>query len=144
MRESIDSFYIRMAYFVSERSTCIRRKVGAVIVRNKQLLSIGYNGVPPKVDHCTKESCIRTKLNIPSGERQELCYGAHGELNAISTAAENGINIKGSTLYCTTYPCAYCAKAIVRSGIIKVVYKEGYPDELTKNILQNIEVVKFE
>ena len=144
MRESIDSFYIRMARFISERSTCTRRKVGAIIVRDKMVLGVGYNGVPSKIKHCTKETCIRTRLNIPSGERHELCYGVHSEANAIATAAKNGVNINNSTLYCTTYPCAYCAKIIVSSGISKVVYSEGYPDELSKTIMQNIEVVKYE
>lgn len=143
MRESLDNFYMKMAYLVSERSTCLRRKVGAVIVKNKIVLSTGYNGAPSGIEHCSSESCVRKKLNVPSGERQELCRGSHSEMNAISQAARTGTNIDGSTLYCTTYPCAYCAKAIVNAGITRVVYTEGYPDKLTEEMLKNIKVEKY-
>lgn len=142
-RDSIDIFYIKMAYLVSERSTCLRRKVGSVIVKDAIVLSTGYNGSPSKIPHCTSETCIRTKLNIPSGERHEMCRGSHSEINAIAQAAKQGINIDGATLYCTTQPCIYCAKAMVNAGIKRIVFVENYGngfDELTKEMLQNIQV----
>ena len=144
MRLNRKDFFMKLAYTYAEQSTCCRRKVGAVVVRDDRELSAGYNGAPPGIEHCTPETCIRTKLNIPSGERQELCMGGHAEQNAIANAAENGVAIKGSTLYCTTFPCAYCSKAIVRAGIIKVIYCEGYPDEISTKILKNIIVEKYE
>lgn len=142
-REELDEFYIRMAYLVSTRSTCIRRKVGAVIVKDKIVLSTGYNGAPTEISHCNSDTCIRNKLNIPSGERHEMCRGAHAENNAIAQAARKGISIEGATIYCTTQPCIYCAKSIVNSGIKRLIYSEPYGngmDELTMEMLQNIEV----
>ena len=142
-----DEFYMKLAYSYAEQSTCLRRKVGAVIVRDGRQLSAGYNGAPPKIAHCTSDTCIRTKLNIHSGQQQELCRGGHAEQNAIANAAENGVAIKGSTLYCTTQPCIYCSKAIARAGIVRIVYAESYAngmDELTKEMLQNIKVEKYE
>lgn len=142
-RESIDDFYLKAAYLVSERSTCTRRKVGAIIVRDKIILSTGYNGAPRNIEHCTTKTCIRTKLNIPSGEKHELCRGGHAEANAIAQAAMNGINIKGSTIYCTTQPCVYCAKLMANAGIERIVYSEPYGkgmDELTLEMLQNIKI----
>lgn len=147
MREPLDIFYLKMAYFMSERSTCARRKVGAVLVKDRMVLSSGYNGAPKHVEHCTPETCIRTKLNIPSGERQEMCIGAHAEMNAISQASYHGICTKDATIYCTTQPCLYCSKAIINAGIKRIVYCEDYGrgmDELTKKILSNIEVVKID
>mgnify|MGYP001029677527 CR=1 FL=1 len=143
IRDSIDVFYIKMAYLASQRSTCIRRKVGAVIVRDKVVLGTGYNGAPKKIEHCNKNSCIRKKLNIPSGEKHELCRGSHAEANAIAQAAANGININGATLYCTTQPCIYCAKLCVNAGIKRIVFSEPYNNEfndLIEEMLQNIQV----
>ena len=125
-RVSKDIFFMKLAYQYAEQSTCVRRKVGCVIVRNNTQLSGGYNGVPTGLQHCTDETCIRKKLNIPSGQQHEKCRGAHSEMNAISQAAKNGVNIDGSTIYCTTQPCIYCAKAIVNSGIKRLVYCESY------------------
>jgi dCMP deaminase len=145
MTRKQDEFYMGICYkYADERSTCLRRKVGAVLVKNDTQLTGGFNGAPRKVPHCTKETCIRIKNNVPSGERHELCIGAHAESNAINQAAKFGISVDGATLYCTTYPCSSCAKQIVNSGIVEVVYKEGYGDELTNYILQNIIVRKFE
>lgn len=142
-RENIDLHYIKMAYLISERATCTRRKVGAVIVRNGIVLSTGYNGAPNKIDHCSNETCIRRKLNIPSGERHEMCRGSHAEVNAIAQAARNGVNIDNSIMYCTTQPCVYCAKAMVNAGIKTLIYSEDYGnglDDLTKEMLKNIEI----
>ena len=145
-RIDLDLFYLKMAYLVSERSTCIRRHVGCVIVRDSIVLSTGYNGVPRLLEHCSSNICIRNKLNIPSGEKHELCRGSHSEVNAIAQAAKNGVNIDNSTIYITTQPCIYCAKALVNAGIKRIVYCEDYGrglDELTKEMLKNIEVVKI-
>ena len=142
-RVSKDIFFMKLAYQYAEQSTCVRRKVGAVIVKDNIQLSGGYNGAPSGLQHCTNETCIRKKLNISSGQQHEKCRGAHGEMNAISQAAKNGVNIDGSTIYCTTQPCIYCAKAIVNSGIKRLVYCESYGngmDELTSEMLQNIQV----
>lgn len=141
MRDNIDIFYLKMAYLISERSTCIRRHVGAVIVRDKVVLSTGYNGAVSGAKHCTKETCLR--IGKKSGEKIEQCRAGHAESNAIANAAKNGVNINGATLYCTTQPCSYCAKLIANSGIKKLIFSEPYGDsfdDLTKEILQNIEI----
>lgn len=143
-RDDIDIFYMKMAYLMSERSTCLRRQVGSVIVRDKIVLSTGYNGVPKDLPHCN--TCLRQELNIPSGQRHELCRASHAEGNAIAQAAMNGVNINGATIYCTTQPCLYCAKLIVNSGIKRLVYCEDYAnglDDLTLEMLSNIVVEKI-
>lgn len=143
-RDDIDIFYMKMAYLMSERSTCLRRRVGSVIVRDKIVLSTGYNGVPKDLPHCN--TCLRQELNIPSGQRHELCRASHAEGNAIAQAAMNGVNINGATIYCTTQPCLYCAKLIVNSGIKRLVYCEDYAnglDDLTLEMLSNIVVEKI-
>jgi dCMP deaminase len=142
-RESLDVFFMKLAYSYAERSTCIRRNVGTVIVKNNIQISGGYNGAPKGMEHCNDSVCIRKKYGIRSGEKQELCRGAHSEANAIAQAAQNGINIDGTTMYCTTQPCVYCAKLIANSGIKRLVFSEYYGngfDELTKEILQNIQI----
>lgn len=144
MRLEKDDFFMKLAYTYAEQSTCTRRKVGAVIAKDKRQLSGGYNGAPSGIHHCTSETCLRTVNNIPSGERQELCIGGHAESNAIANAAEEGIALKGSTLYCTTYPCAYCSKIIVRAGIVRIVYAEGYSDPISEKVLKNIKIEKYE
>lgn len=147
-RVDLDLYYLKMAYLVSERSTCIRRHVGCVLVSpTGHVLSTAFNGIPEKLPHCTNETCIRKKLNIPSGEKHELCMGAHAESNAIAFAARNGSTVEGGTIYITTQPCIYCAKIIVNAGIKRIVYCEKYGkglDDLTKTILQNIEVVQID
>ena len=143
MRLETDDFFMKLAYDFSEQSTCTRRKVGCVIVKSKRIISAGYNGAPSSIEHCTPETCIRTQMNIPSGERHELCIGGHSESNAIANAAENGISTSDSTLYCTTYPCAYCAKVILRAGITRVVYDQGYPDEISEKLFKDIQVDKY-
>lgn len=143
-RDPIDIFYLKMAYLISERSTCLSRNVGSVIVRHKTVLSTGYNGPPRGLDHC--KVCIRKHMNIPSGEKLDICRASHSEGNAIAQAAMNGVNIEGSTMYCTTQPCTYCAKLIANSGIKKLIYCEDYGngmDELTKEMLKNVEVQKI-
>ncbi len=134
-------YFIGIARLVSERSTCTRRKVGAVIVRDKRVLATGYNGAPTGLSHCAETGCIRAKMGVPSGQRHELCRGLHAEQNAIIQAAYHGISIKGSTLFCTTLPCSICFKMLINAGILEIVYEEGYPDELTEAFLKESDMI---
>ena len=132
-----DQRFMEMADLVSTWASCYQpnRKIGAVIVKNKRVMTTGYNGAPAGIKTCRERGeCLRRKLNIPSGQRQELCYAVHAEQNAIIQAAKLGISISGATLYCTHQPCILCAKMIVNSGITRVVYGEGYPDEFSMQI----------
>jgi dCMP deaminase len=135
MRPSWDEYFIGIADLVKERSTCMRRKVGAVIVKDNRILTTGYNGAPPGAKHCEEIGCLRELMAIPSGERHELCRALHAEQNAVIQAAKNGIAIEGSTIYTTTYPCVICTKILIASGIKRVVYRGGYPDELSGRFL---------
>lgn len=134
-RPSWDEYFIELAYFAARRSTCTRRQVGAVIVKDKHILATGYNGAPKGIKHCLDVGCLRDKLGIPSGTRHEICMASHAEQNAIIQAAYHGIAIKDSVIYCTTHPCSICAKMIINAGIKKIYYVEGYPDELGKKLL---------
>jgi len=129
-RPSWDEYFMEMAELARTRTTCVRRGVGAVIVKDHRVLATGYNGTPNGLTHCSETGCLRAKLNIPSGQRAELCRGLHAEQNAIIQAARMGVNIDGAELYCTTQPCAICTKMIINAGIKRVVIKERYPDEL--------------
>ena len=129
-----------IAQLVARRSTCVRRHVGAVLVKDKRILATGYNGAPTGLAHCAETGCLREQQSIPSGQRHELCRGLHGEQNAIIQAAYHGISIAGSTLFCTTLPCSICFKMLVNAGIEEVVYAEGYPDELTRSFMSEAEV----
>jgi len=131
---------------VKARSTCLRRQVGALVVRDKRILATGYNGAPTGCKHCAEIGCLRDKLNIPSGQRQELCRASHAEQNAIAQAAYSGTSIKNGTLYITHQPCSICAKMIINSGIKKIIFKGNYPDELAMTMLQEagIEIVKYD
>jgi dCMP deaminase len=133
-RPSWDDYFLEIANLVSTRSTCLRRKVGAVIVKDKRILATGYNGAPQGLAHCLDIGCLREKLNIPHGERHELCRGIHAEQNAIIQAATSGTNIDNSILYSTHFPCSLCIKMIINSGIRKIFYLEGYPDDLAKTL----------
>lgn len=134
-RPDWESYFMDMARLASRRSSCHRRAVGAVIVRNKQVLTTGYNGNPPEFEHCASMGCIREMLHVPSGAHHELCTGLHAEQNAIIQAAVTGVSIEGATLYTTTFPCVTCAKMIMAARIKEVVYDEGYPDELGRFML---------
>jgi len=144
-RPTIDEYFMKMAHLVSERSTCLRRKVGAVVVEDKRILTSGYNGAPRGLEHCEVTGCIRQRQNVPSGTRHELCRGVHAEQNAIIQAAVFGVSVKGSTLYITNYPCSVCAKMILNAGITEVVYGGDYEDELAIQLLTEgkIKVRKF-
>jgi dCMP deaminase len=134
-RPSWDEYFLRIAHLVSTRSTCLRRRVGAVIVKEKQVLATGYNGAPSGIEHCDKVGCLRQKLGVPSGERHELCRALHAEQNAFLQAAKHGTSLKDSILYITTQPCSICAKMIINVGIKKVIIDGDYPDELALDLL---------
>lgn len=134
-RPGWDSYFMEIASLVSKRATCLRRQVGAVIVKEKNILSTGYNGAPSGITHCEVTGCLREKLNVPSGERHELCRGLHAEQNAIIQAAYHGVSIKGSTLYCTNLPCSICSKMIINAGIRRIIYKDGYMDQLAEEMI---------
>jgi len=135
-RPTFDEVFMEIAYTWAKRSTCLRRQVGAVIAKDKQQLTAGYNGAPTGLPHCAElGGCLREKLKIPSGQRHEICRGTHAEQNAITQAAKFGINIEGGTLYCNCFPCVICTKMILNSGITTVVYDSDYDDSLSKEIL---------
>lgn len=141
MRPSWDQYYMEMAEVVKQRSTCLRRQVGAVIVKDQRILSSGYNGAPTGILHCEEAGCLREELKVPSGERHELCRGLHAEQNAIIQAALHGVGIKDSTLYVTHKPCIICTKMMINAGINRLVYKGDYPDLLSEKILQEAGVI---
>jgi len=130
-RPSWNEYFLQLARQVATRSTCLRRHVGAILVRDKRILATGYNGAPRGIAHCLDVGCLREQLGIPSGERQELCRGIHAEQNAIIQAAVHGVAIDGATLYCTHQPCILCAKMLINCGVKEIFYIEGYPDELS-------------
>lgn len=147
-RPNFDEVFMGLSYLWAERSTCLRRKVGSVIAKDSQQLTAGYNGAPRTMKHCKElGGCLREKLNIPSGQRHEICRGTHAEQNAITQAAKFGINIEGGTLYCNTHPCSICTKMIINAGITKVVYDSDYDDPLAKEMLGEqhaMELVRYE
>lgn len=134
-RPDWDEYFLKIAELVSSRSTCIRRHVGAVIVKEKRILATGYNGAPSGISHCADVGCIRETMKVPSGERHELCRGLHAEQNAIIQAAYHGVSIKGSVFYITCHPCSVCAKMIINAGIGEIIIKDGYPDKIAEDLL---------
>ena len=124
-----------IALLVARRSTCRRRRVGAITVRDKRILATGYNGAPTGLPHCLDIGCLREELEIPSGERHELCRGLHAEQNVIIQAAYHGVSVEGATLYCTNLPCSICSKMLINAGIRDIIYKEGYADSMTEEML---------
>ncbi len=139
-RPTIDEYFMEMAHLASSRSTCLRRKVGAVIVKNKRVLSTGYNGAPRGLPHCEEVGCVREKQNIPTGERHELCRGVHAEQNAIIQAAVFGTSIEGGKIYTTNHPCVVCVKLLINSNITEIIYDDDYIDELAKEVLSQSKV----
>jgi len=139
-RPSWDEYFLEVADLVSKRSTCLRRRVGAVLVNNKKILATGYNGAPSGVSHCIDIGCLREKLKIPSGQRHELCRGLHAEQNVILQAALHGISTKGSCLYVTNQPCSICAKMLINAGIGEIIISDGYPDEMALKFLKEAKV----
>lgn len=145
-RPSWDEYFMEITRIVARRSTCLRRSVGAVLVKDRNILATGYNGAPSGVAHCLETGCLRERMGVQSGERHELCRGLHAEQNAIIQAAKHGTSINGATLYCTTMPCVICAKVLINAGILRIVFSEGYPDSLAAEMIEEagIETVRFE
>ena len=136
-RPTWDEYFMQMAELTAQRSTCLRRHVGAVIVQDKHVVATGYNGAPKGVAHCAEiGGCLREKMGIPSGERHELCRALHAEQNAIIQAARYGINISGACIYINTQPCVVCAKMLINAGITEIIYRNPYPDELAMEMLE--------
>lgn len=134
-RPTWDEYFMSITEAVAQRSTCLRRKVGAVLVRDKRILTTGYNGAPTGFSHCLEAGCLRQKMGIKSGERQELCRGLHAEQNALVQAALHGVSVRGAVLYTTLEPCITCTKMLVNARVQEVVYQEEYPDELARVFL---------
>jgi len=144
-RPSWDEYFMKAALLVSERSTCLRRRVGAVLVKDRQILATGYNGAPRKITHCDVVGCLREELKVPSGERHEICRGLHAEQNVILQATWHGVSTKDSTLYITNSPCSICAKMLINAGIEEVVVLDQYPDKMAIEFLEeaNIKIRKI-
>ncbi|MDD5027333.1 MAG: cytidine/deoxycytidylate deaminase family protein [Candidatus Omnitrophica bacterium] len=135
-RPSWDEYFLEVARLVAKRSTCLRRSVGAVLVKDKRILATGYNGAPAGLKHCADVGCMRQKLKIPSGERHELCRALHAEQNALIQASLYGISVKGSTLYATCQPCVICVKMLINAGIREIVIAGAYPDKMAADFLK--------
>ncbi|NIA08322.1 MAG: cytidine deaminase [Nitrospiraceae bacterium] len=144
-RLSWDTYFMSIAFLVAKRSTCLRRKVGAVLVKDHRILATGYNGAPTGIRHCIEVGCLRDKLKVPSGQRHELCRGLHAEQNVIIQAARYGVPVINSVLYCTNMPCIICTKMLINAGIRSIYYAEGYPDTLSRDMLAEagIEVIEI-
>ena len=144
-RPGWDEYFLEICQVVAKRSTCVRRQIGSVIVKDRRILTTGYNGAPSGLAHCLESGCMRDKLGIESGTRHEMCRALHSEMNAIIQAAQYGVSTKGATLYCTHQPCSVCARMIINAGIVKVVYIGGYPDEFAMSLLHEagIEMVRL-
>jgi dCMP deaminase len=135
-RPSWEDYFLQLADLVASRSTCLRRQVGAVLVRDERIIATGYNGAPRGIQHCLEAGCLREKMGIPSGERYELCRGVHAEQNAIINAAYYGVSTKGAVLYCTNQPCLICARMIINAGIIKVVHRGNFDDDFALQFME--------
>ena len=133
-RPGLDEYFMEIAIVVAKRSTCLRNQMGALFVKNKRILTTGYNGAPAGLEHCDVVGCARE--GVPSGTRHELCRAVHAEQNAIIQAARYGINITGASIYITTQPCVVCAKMLINAGIEEIVYQNPYPDELAMSMLE--------
>jgi len=134
-RPSWGTYFMNITNLVAERSTCTRRAVGAVLVKDKRILSTGYNGAPSGLKHCREVGCLREQLGVESGKMHELCRGIHAEQNAIIQAAYHGVSVKGAVIYCTNQPCSICARMIINAGIQKIYYQSGYADSLALELL---------
>ena len=139
-RPSWDEYFLSIAQLVSQRSTCLRRRVGAILVKEKRILATGYNGTPSGIRHCAVVGCLRERLNIPSGQRHELCRGLHAEQNVLLQAALYGASTKDSTLYITNHPCIICAKMLINAGIKEIVILKGYPDKMARDVLRQAKI----
>jgi len=145
-RPGWNEYFLETADLVASRSTCLRRQVGAVLVKDKRIIATGYNCAPRKLKHCEDTGCLRTEKDIPSGERYELCRGVHAEQNAIINAAYYGIPTQDSVMYCTNQPCIICARMIINAGIVKVVHRGNFQDDIALDLMKEagIELVVIE
>jgi len=139
-RPSWNDYFMGIADLVAGRATCIRRKVGAVLVKDRRILCSGYNGAPAGLPHCKETGCLRRQLNVPSGVKHELCRGVHAEQNVIIQAAFHGVAVAGATLYCTNQPCSICAKMLINAGIQEIYFRDGYDDPLAMDMFDRAEV----
>ena len=144
-RKSKDVYFAEIADLVSSRSTCLRNQVGAVLVKDSQILTTGYNGAPKGLPHCDDVGCMREELGVKPGERHELCRGLHAEQNSIIQAAYHGVSVRGAKMYCTTFPCSICTKMMINAGITEVIYVDYYDDKLSAQLLKEagIQVRQF-
>lgn len=140
IRPSWDEYFLAFTTLAATRSSCLRRQVGAAIVKERNILATGYNGPPKGAAHPSDVGCLRDRLGVPSGERHELCRGLHAEQNAIIQAAYHGVSIAGATLYCTNQPCGICAKMIMNAGIVRIVYIEPYDDDIARAMLAESDI----
>jgi dCMP deaminase len=141
-RPSWDEYFMQITRLVATRGTCLRRQVGAILVKEKKILTTGYNGPPPGLPHCDeKGGCLRDKLGVPSGERHEISRAVHAEQNAIIQAAVSGVSISGATLYCTNQPCFICTKMLISAGVREFVIQDGYPDPLAKEMMEEANIL---
>jgi len=136
-RPDWDEYFMGIAELAAQRATCLRKSIGAVLVKDTQILATGYNGAPKGIKHCKEVGCLRQKRDIPSGERHEICRGVHAEQNLIAQAAVHGVKSEGATVYCTHQPCVICAKILINAGIKYIFYKNSYEDEFTKKLLDD-------
>ena len=134
-RPDWDQYFMEIAKVVSTRSTCLRRSVGAVIVKNRQIVATGYNGTPKDLPHCAEVGCLREQLNVPSGKMHELCRGIHAEQNAVVQAAYHGVSVNGGTVYCTHQPCVVCTKILIIPALIRIclLYTSPSPRDRQKS-----------
>ena len=139
-RPDWNQYFMEMAELAAKRSTCLRRKVGAVLVKDKRILSTGYNGAPKNLPHCEETGCLREQKDVPSGQRHEICRGVHAEQNLIAQSAVHGVKTEGATVYCTNQPCSICTKLLINAGIKKIFYKNSYDDEFTKKLLDQSDI----
>ena len=146
MRPSWDEYFMNMLEVIKTRSTCMRRQVAAIIVKDRQIISTGYNGSAKGLKHCDEVGCLREQMQIPSGQRHELCRGIHAEQNAIIQASLHGVSIEGADIYITCSPCVLCSRMLINAGIKRIIYSGDYPDELAMSMLKEakIELVKYE
>jgi dCMP deaminase len=135
-RPSWEVYFLQIAKLTATRSTCLRRKVGALLIKDRNILATGYNGAPTGITHCEETGCIRERDKVPSGERHELCRGLHAEQNAIIQAAHHGVSIEGAELFCTNFPCIICSKMLINAGIRSIYYLDGYPDHLSEQMIK--------
>ena len=144
-RPSWPEYFMAITHMVAKRSTCLRRSVGAILVKDKRILATGYNGAPAGLRHCVEVGCLRDNTSVPSGTRHELCRGLHAEQNVIIQAAYHGIAIDGAILYCTNKPCVICSKMIINAGITRIYYEEGYDDTLSDQMFveANLEISRL-